>query len=416
MKELATDCGDIFIINPETGYWGISRDSPESRQRLSEELNKRRLGEKIYSGTNLFVINSSNHCDLSCLYCLERAHRNCCGEIDLEVGKRTVDLALGTRTRSPQIVFHGSEPTMNWDFVKEVVDYGLVRSGSNGEISFSIQTNLVSPPVDFFQFVGDKKVGVSTSLDGPKEVHDLTRPQSCGMGSSYDKVTANIARLRDVQDKVHAICVVTRHNFGILEDIVSQFEDLGIDSMQFVPVESFPEDNLMPPPRELSRGYIKLFERILTKMKEGKKTIKLRNLAQYIASFVFNNPIDACRGCGCGTNHPLLAIDWDGKVYPCDLFFGEERAVCGDIFKDSAQTLANHPKNLRFRNIDDTPCKNCMWKRLCGGGCLASSCHSPDRRYIYCETNKRIYSYLAKIFPEILKAGILEHLLEWIKR
>ena len=65
---------------------------------------------------------------------------------------------------------------MNFPLLKEVVAYANQRAAEQGRhIDFSLTTNatLLTPAI--IEFLSENNIGVTVSMDGPKEMHDHLR-------------------------------------------------------------------------------------------------------------------------------------------------------------------------------------------------------------------------------------------------
>ena len=149
------------------------------------------------------VMNLTNQCNLSCQYCYEfGADKVATPEgkpkfMDVETAKTSVDFLLaesGDR-RSIHITFFGGETLMNFPLLKEVVAYANQRAGEQGRhIDFSLTTNatLLTPAI--IEFLSENHIGVTVSMDGPKEMHDHLRVFANGKGS-YDIIEPKVRAL-----------------------------------------------------------------------------------------------------------------------------------------------------------------------------------------------------------------------------
>lgn len=393
----------IFVINPDNGLWGLSKDSSNIGD-LEKELNSTKFKDKKYSGTNIIVLNTTNSCNLDCLYCSVKKDRKYTKNLDLNVGKRAIDLSL-QYMQNPTIVFHGSEPLENFETIKTLVLYGKQKAYKK-EITFSLQTNLTLLKEDNFNFIKQNKIGISTSLDGPEKIHNITRSGKKET-NSYQKTVEGIKRILDFQKGMNVVCVITKYNVKNLSEISLQFEDMGISRVQFTPIIPCSQDKyLLPTNQELFKAYISLFDQTISRVKLGKQKINITNLTKYLNT-MFANEFDACRQCGASTNHPLLAIDTNGDVYPCDFFWGEKQTRMGNIMQDDFTKIISSKDCIRLRNINDTSCKDCEIKKICGGGCFADFYYSPKKHPYYCQTHKEVYGYLISKIPELSSQGLL---------
>ena len=406
MKTIKLTNKKVFVIDNNTGRWGITKEG--SVGELEASL-KKPVAEKKYGGTDLLILNSSNKCNLNCVYCSEIEHRKGNSNMSEEIAYQTIERALGEE-RIPSIIFHGSEPTKNFPWIRRVVEYGHQRMKETGKvISFAIQSNLAELPEGFLDFITEYHVGVSTSLDGTADIHNKTRPYLDGR-ASFEDVMKNAKEIIKVQGSLNVATVITKFNVGSLESILDLFENEGITSWQTIPAEG---NYTAPDSVQLGKSYVSLFDKVFNKIERGEQKMELRTISQYLASLFVHNGIDACRLCSSGNIQPLLAVDYDGQVYPCDYFWKDKSLAIGNIEKQSVKAMSNSKKNLRMRNINETECYDCTWKSNCGGGCLASSYYSNRGKSPYCETHKIVYNHLAKQMPELIERNLIKPVLLW---
>jgi sulfatase maturation enzyme AslB (radical SAM superfamily) len=98
-----------FIIEPSNGMWGLCDAGGDAS--LMERLSVKQKPKKCYQGTQILVLNTTNICNLGCVYCSGKS----VGSKDMmppQVARKTIDRALEEDYVS-HIVFHGSEPHLN---------------------------------------------------------------------------------------------------------------------------------------------------------------------------------------------------------------------------------------------------------------------------------------------------------------
>ena len=84
---------------------------------------------------------------------------------------------------------------MNFPLLKQVVDYAQQQAAERGRsIDFSLTTNatLLTPAI--IDYLCEKRIGVTVSMDGDKASHDKFRVFSNGRGS-YDIIEPRVREL-----------------------------------------------------------------------------------------------------------------------------------------------------------------------------------------------------------------------------
>lgn len=331
--------------------------------------------------------------------------------MSLAVAKRAIDRALELES-PPTILFHGSEPLFNSALIKAAVTYGERAATKAGkELSFSLQTNLTKMTGSFLNFVMRHGVGISTSLDGLAIEHNRNRPYLAGR-ATYGDVRRNVRRLLTVQNGLCVVCVITKYNCSHLDRALAEFEDMGITDVQFLPAVRCPGGKEMRAlPSQILHAYESLFDALIRRWEEGTPRIHIRNLSQYLSSLFLRSAVDACRICSSTDYHPILAVDIDGTVYPCDFFWGYKHWSLGNVLDTPMKAMLSHPCNPRSSAIELTPCWSCDFRHICGGGCLADRLFSGTVPF-YCETHKGVYAYLISRLPRLIKSGVLKRIME----
>lgn len=84
---------------------------------------------------------------------------------------------------------------MNWDVVKQIVEYARSVEKKYGKnFRFTLTTNGVLIDDDVIDFSNREMSNVVLSLDGRKEIHDATRVDYAGNGS-YDRIVPKFQKL-----------------------------------------------------------------------------------------------------------------------------------------------------------------------------------------------------------------------------
>ena len=149
------------------------------------------------------VMNVTNQCNLACTYCYEYGEDKI---VDTENGKQSkfmaeetaresVDFLLKESGRVAHLTFFGGETLLNFPVLKSTIAYARRRAAELGkEIDFSLTTNATLLRPEIIEFLAENHVGVTISIDGPREMQDKFRVFHNGAGS-YDVVAPKIKEL-----------------------------------------------------------------------------------------------------------------------------------------------------------------------------------------------------------------------------
>lgn len=340
-------------------------------------------------------LHVAHTCNLNCSYCFASQGKYH-GEralMSFEVGKRAIDFLIensGER-RNLEVDFFGGEPLMNWDVVKQIVEYARSVEKKYGKnFRFTLTTNGVLIDDDVIDFSNREMSNVVLSLDGRKEIHDATRVDYAGNGS-YDRIVPKFQKLVASRGgkNYYMRGTFTHRNPDFTNDVF-HMADLGFTELSMEPVVCAPDDPMALTPEDIEtvkEQYEILAKEMLKREKEGRGFTFYHYMIDLTAGPCIYKRIS---GCGSGTEY-MAVTPW-GDLYPCHQFVGEEAYKLGDIW----QGVTNDDLRDDFRccNAYARPeCKDCWAKLYCSGGCAANAYHaSGSIRGVYkpgCELFKK---------------------------
>ena len=231
----------------------------------------------VASPIKAMCLHVSHDCNLRCKYCFASTGDYKEGRMlmSLETGKKAIDFLIersGDR-KFLELDFFGGEPTLNFDVVKKIVEYGRSREAeANKKFRFTITTNGVLLDDDMIEFVNKEMNNVVLSIDGRKEVNDAMRVRVDGSGS-YDRIIPNFKKLVNARGKDKDWYVrgtYTKYNLDFSNDVMHLYEQ-GFDQISVEPVMADPEMPYAITPKDLPRifdEYDALMEKI-TKVREN---------------------------------------------------------------------------------------------------------------------------------------------------
>ncbi|MBI9081444.1 MAG: radical SAM protein, partial [Pseudodesulfovibrio sp.] len=175
----------------------------------------------IFDSTALHMMVLTYRCNQRCLYCHASSESDLVGSLDMsiETAKQCLNFAFETPSPYIKIEFQGGEPTLNFATLEASVQYAQdLAKARNKTVEFVVCTNLFDLDDSKLNFLYENEVQVSTSLDGPKELHDHCRPSATDSGS-YDRFCINLFRVRDrFEGQIpSALLTVSRHNLKHLK-------------------------------------------------------------------------------------------------------------------------------------------------------------------------------------------------------
>lgn len=399
--------GHKFLCNRSSGDWAISID--ENHPKI-KEISEKYSVQEPFIGTQMIVINISRICNFDCKYCFAEDLKGP-DKMSEDVGRKVIDRVFELPEGSRRVVFHGNEPMTNYSLIRNLVDYTKNRE----KITFTMQTNGSIMGADQLEFLSKENVGIGISLDGLARHHNKSRPYRGGF-DSFDDVVRTVEKVKTAQGGISVITVITKNNVNDLEEIVDGFGDLGIDSVSFNPTYPHLSDEYCPSQEDLSRNMVRLFDREINRVIGGNSGTAIVNLRDILRTFFIPKNTLNCVRCSGSKIHPLIGIDIDGSIYPCDLFWKREEFKIGNIFQMSLNESFNNPKNFRtYRNpCEVEQCSSCDWLAFCGAECPGVSIrcdHSITSKGYYCNYRKKILEYGASKIPMLHEKGVLGKIL-----
>ena len=331
--------------------------------------------DKRQTVVKALCLHIAHDCNLACKYCFaeEGEYHGRRAMMSFEVGKKALDFLVansGSRVNL-EVDFFGGEPLMNWDVVKQLVEYGRSLEESNHKkFRFTLTTNGVLLNDEIMEYLNKEMSNVVLSLDGRKEVNDRMRPFRTGKGS-YDLIVPKFQKLAESrnQSNYYVRGTFTRDNLDFSED-VKHFADLGFKQMSIEPVVGPEEDPYSIREEDLPKimeEYDKLALEYIKREKEGRGF----NFFHFMIDLT-GGPCVAKRLSGCGSGTEYLAVTPWGDLYPCHQFVGEEKFLLGNVFDGIKRT--DICDEFRSCNVyTKKKCKDCFARFYCSGGCPANS-------------------------------------------
>lgn len=324
-------------------------------------------------------LHISHDCNLRCKYCFASTGDFGKGRklMPVETGKKAIDFLLthsGNR-HNLELDFFGGEPLMNWDAVKEIVDYARSKEEEyNKKFRFTVTTNGVLLNDDNIDYINKEMKNVVLSLDGRKCVNDNMRLAINGKGS-YDVIVPKFQklvekRLEGENKEYYARGTFTKNNLDFAQDVYHIADDLGFDQLSVEPVIADPSEPYAITEEDLPTIFAE-YEKLAVEMIRRKKEGRCFNFFHFMID-LDQGPcaIKRLRGCGCGNEY--VSVTPDGDIYPCHQFVGNDEWKMGNL--DDGTLDTEMKDKFACSNIyTKEGCKDCWCKFYCSGGCNANN-------------------------------------------
>lgn len=224
----------------KSSHFLIDSDSDVALDLLALKVRTKHERFANFTGLHIFVI--SLRCEHACPYC--QVSRQSDNRVAFDMSRDTADRALDMVFRSPapaiKIEFQGGEPLLNFGLVQYVVERAEeLNTKESRALQFVIATNLAVLTDEILSYCKAHEIYISTSLDGPADLHNRNRPRPGN--DSYQRTIAGINRVRNVlgRDKVSALMTTTQGSLSRAKDIINEYVRQGFNRIFLRPLSPY---------------------------------------------------------------------------------------------------------------------------------------------------------------------------------
>jgi His-Xaa-Ser system radical SAM maturase HxsB len=393
---------DWFLLISDTGDW-IALDKKKYKQFISLKLEdaefikilekkgliitqdntnliidkyKKRYQYLDYK-TPLHIISITGRCNQRCLYCHSSAEPENRNDLDLDkkTAKKIIQFIFNYPGDKLRVEFQGGETTLNKNVIEYIVtEMKSINKKYKKDIEFSLVTNLLSYDVEFIEWCICENISLTTSLDGPRELHDKNRP-SFKKESSHDLVTQNIQEIKDLYDKrIGCLMVTTKDSLNQWKEIIDEYVSKDLKEILIKPLNKLGTANkTWDKIGYNTESFLEFWKKSMDYIIElNKKGTKIRERYAYLAAVKILTDYDPGYTdfrSPCGAIIGQLNYSYDGSIYTCDEGKAFEIFRIGNVFEDSYQEIINKQttkKIVEASLLDNYICDNCAYKPYCG--------------------------------------------------
>lgn len=193
-----------------------------------------------FTGLHIFVVTL--RCEHSCPYCQVSRANDDKREFDMsrETALKSLDLVFRSPSPAVKIEFQGGESLLNLPLIEFIVDGAKRRNeAEKRDLAFVIATNLAVLDDRALAFAQRHGILISTSLDGPADLHNKNRPRPGG--NSYEKAIEGIHRVRRTlgRDQVGALMTTTAASLSRARDIINEYIAQDFDGIFLRPLSPY---------------------------------------------------------------------------------------------------------------------------------------------------------------------------------
>jgi His-Xaa-Ser system radical SAM maturase HxsB len=350
-------------------------------QVLAGRLRSRMAFLRSPSPLHIFVVTL--RCEHSCPYCQvsRRSADRDLYDMSSATALRGLDVAFAAPAPTIKIEFQGGEPLLNFDLIRAVVPIARARAEADGRrVAFVITTNLALLSDEVLDFCKSYDVHISTSLDGPANLHNRNRPRPGG--NSHQLATEGIRRVQAAlgRDAVSALMTTTQGSLQRVEEIIDEYVRLDLPGIFLRPLSPY---GFAVKTKQFSRydefEWLEFYKRglkhILNINRGGKRfpefytaLLMTRMLTDRPTGFVdLRSPA--------GTGLGALVYNYDGKVFAADegrmlAEMGDRTFELGDLADDGYLDIILSDKLVDMVGgslAQCAPqCSSCVFEPHCG--------------------------------------------------
>ncbi len=334
--------------------------------------------KKRQSVIKAICLHVAHDCNLACKYCFagEGEYHGARGLMSFEVGRAALDFLVansGTR-KNLEVDFFGGEPSLNFEVVKKLVEYGRsIEKAANKNFRFTYTTNGIILNDEIMEFCNREMSNVVLSLDGRREVNDRMRVFRGGKGS-YDNIVPKFQKFADSrgQKDYYIRGTYTHYNTDFAADIL-HMADLGFKEISIEPVVADPNEPYALKESDLP-VLLEQYEILAKEMIKRNKKGEGFTFYHYMID-LDGGPCVVKRVSGCGVGTEYMAVTPNGDLYPCHQFAGDPNFLLGNV----KTGITNEKVTDQFKECNiysHKECDDCFARMYCSGGCAANAYHS----------------------------------------
>ncbi len=386
-----------------------------------------------FTGLHLFV--TTLRCDHSCPYCQVSRQSEDKAAFDMtpEIADKAIDFTFQSPSNEIKIEFQGGESLLNFEMVKYVVEEATKRNQTeNRDLQFVIATNL-SPLTDgMLDFCLKYDILISTSLDGPEELHNGNRPRPGK--DSYEKVMTGMQKVRELlgPDKLGALMTTTKDSLTQAKPIIDEYVEQGFSSIFLRPLspygfaiktksfDAYQTEEWLKFYKEGLDYIIELNKQGLYFIEDYTALILNKMLTPFGTTYVdLQSPS--------GMAISAIVFNYDGDIYASDesrmlAEMGEKRFRLGNLLQDTYEGVMLSDAllgPLEATITESMPmCNDCGFQNYCGsdpvyhyatqGDIIGNKAFSG-----FCKKNMTIMRHLIKLLEDDPEAR--DVLLSWVR-
>jgi His-Xaa-Ser system radical SAM maturase HxsB len=409
---------DQTYIDLRARHFLVDDKTSVAKELLAIKLRTKYSNLSEFTGLHIFVV--SLRCEHSCPYCqVSRASDDKVAfDMTKEIADKSLDLALKAPSKNIKIEFQGGEPLLNFPLIQHIVRRAEQIKGDKN-IGYVIATNLALINDEILEFCKQYKIQISTSLDGPKDLHNHNRPRKGG--NSYEKVIEGIALARKILGKysVSALMTTTKGSLGRVKEIIDEYVNREFGGIFLRPLSPYgfalkTKTYAAYDAEKWHEFFVEGLEYIIQLNRQGIDFREFYTATILSKMLTSTEPgyVDLMSPAGIGIG--AVVYNYDGKVYASDesrmlAEMGENKFEIGHVLEDSYEQIflsdaLLDPLEESFA-YSVPMCNDCAFESYCGADPVFH--YGVYKDYVgrkpeseFCNRNMKIFKYLIKRMGE----------------
>ncbi|MCJ7740641.1 radical SAM protein [Candidatus Microgenomates bacterium] len=336
-------------------------------------------------------LHITNQCNLRCTYCYVRKTVE---KMSPAVGKKAIDKVYRTAQKHAiekvTLKFSGGEALLELPMILTLVKQAKSLSKKYGiETDFVVLSNGILIDEKVAKILKGNNLRVAVSLDGLKKYHDRTRIFPSGI-DSFDLVIKGINNLMKAKVPFNVSITISAKNIDGIPELTRYLLDRNIHfAFNFYRENPFVTEELEGNDKKLVERLKKAYQYLYDNPPEYPVMDSLLDRVHFSKPHL--HP--------CGMGHSYLVINHQGELSSCQMTL--EKSIGSIDDPDLMETMikGNFVRPIGLTVLGKTPCRNCQWKYLCGGGCPLLT-YQQKGRY---DTSSPYCSVYKALIPEVLR-------------
>jgi len=229
-----------FYFDLKSKSFLIDADSNVAIDLLALKYRTKAQQISRFTALHLFVVTL--RCDYTCQYCQVSRQTDDKNAYDMseETANKALDLVFKSPSPAIKIEFQGGEPLLNFKLIQYIVatakEINLVH---HKDLQFVITTNLSLLNDEVLAFCIEHNICLSTSLDGPENLHNANRPRPKQNGYQLTVDGIKKAQLVLGNDKIGALMTTTEKSLPNVKSIIDTYLENNLNCIFLRPLSPY---------------------------------------------------------------------------------------------------------------------------------------------------------------------------------